>query len=131
MTPLSNTGWPTPDADDAGSVYKAALAAFFAGLDASAAVGPLSVKATTGLGVAVAAGVMAKADDTLFTYAGGTLTLGASATTHLWLTDAGVLASGASWPAAVAYVPLATVVTSGSAVTSVTDARVVFRSVQG
>ena len=97
-------------------------------LDGLAAIGALLVTPneapSTTLKVRVSAGTYVKADGTVGTYAGvANLTLSASSTTRLWLTDAGVLTTGGSFPT-TAHVRLATVVTGTATVTSVADARV-------
>jgi hypothetical protein len=90
-------------------------------------VQPTGIPNTT-LGITVAAGVFLDAARVLTSYAGGSITLAASSTVYVWLTDAGVLSSGTAWPTATNYVPLAVVVTGASTITSVTDARVPFFS---
>lgn len=80
---------------------------------------------STTLHVAVAAGYFVNAVGATVTYAGtASKTLSPSTTTYLWLTDAGVLTTGASFPADTNIVPLASVVTAGSTVTSITDLRI-------
>lgn len=95
-------------------------------LDGLESVGALRVVPTespsASLNVAVSGGRYAKADGTIGTYAGtGSFALTASVTNLLWLTDAGVLTRGTSWPAAF-HVPLASVVAGTTSLTSVTDA---------
>jgi hypothetical protein len=96
-------------------------------LDGLTALGALCVTTfehpSTTLKVAVAAGVFRNGAGVPTTYAGGNVTLSASTTTALWLTNSGTLTTGASFPS-TAHIRLATVVTGGTTVTSVTDARV-------
>jgi hypothetical protein len=111
-------------------------------LDGLNAVGGLAVRPaapgtaaplpSTSLNVNVGAGVFLNASLTLVSYAGTTgYSLSNNTTTRIWLTDAGSLASGASYPAATQIVRLATVVTSGGFVTAITDDRVPFLSFGG
>jgi hypothetical protein len=112
----SDTGWDVPINANADL------------LDGMAAIGGLCVAThespSSTLNVRVSAGSYVKANGTVGTFAGATsLTLPASSTVCLWLTDSGTLTTGASFPSA-AHVRLATVVTDGSTITSITDARV-------
>jgi hypothetical protein len=78
------------------------------------------------LNVVVRGGVYANASGALTTVAApGTVAIPTSATWYLYLTAAGVFTVGPSWPAPGAgrFVPLAIVTTSGTVVTSITDAR--------
>jgi hypothetical protein len=101
-------------------------------LDGLTAIGSLAVSATevpsTTLNVRVAAGLFKNSTGHIISYAGAlTFALVASATAYLYLTDTGTLTTGTAWPAAgTNFVPLAIVVTSGSAITSVTDQRLCF-----
>ena len=101
-------------------------------LDGLAAVGGLAVTSlempSASLSCRVAAGAYIKANGTVGTYAGGSPALPASATSYVWLTDAGVLSSGAAWPTAP-NLPLARVQTGASTITQVVDARVPYQSV--
>lgn len=90
---------------------------------------------STSLLVDVAAGLFISQVGTVASYA-GSLSNGvtASATTSVYLTNAGVLTlstSGFPAPGAALYVPLAVVVASASTITSITDARAVFAVVGG
>ena len=78
----------------------------------------------------VASGTYTKAAGTIGTYAGtGSFALTASTTSYLWLTDAGVLTAGASFPiSGTNHVRLAVVVAGSSSLTSITDARICFAS---
>lgn len=97
-------------------------------LDGMTAVGGLAVapKETPSvtLNVQVAAGGYKKADGTMGAFAGApSVALPASATTYLWLTDAGALTTGNAFPT-TAHVRLAHAVTSTSSISSVVDERV-------
>ena len=103
-------------------------------LDAVNAIGALAVTPTelpsASLRVRVAGGTFINASG-IYTAFGGSasLTLPASATTNVWLSDSGVLSSGPSWPAAgTNHVRLATVTTNITAVASINDQRAVLRS---
>ncbi len=96
------------------------------------AVAPSNPIAATGLPsnllVNVSAGAFVQAAGSIYAYAGATgVTLPASATTCLWLTDAGALTQGATFPAGN-IVRLASVTTSGTAVTAIVDKRVAIPS---
>jgi hypothetical protein len=100
-------------------------------LDGLAAVGGLAVTTleipSASLSCRIAAGTYLKSNGTVGTYAGGSLTLAASATLYVWLTDAGAAGSGTGWPAAP-YLPLAQVETGTSTITQVVDARAPYQS---
>jgi hypothetical protein len=100
-------------------------------LDGLAAVGGLAVTTlempSASLSCRIAAGTYLRSNGTPGTYAGGTLTLAASATSYVWLTDAGVAVSGTAWPSAP-YLPLAQVLTGASTINQVVDARVPYQS---
>ena len=97
-------------------------------LDAMTAIGslattPAEVPSAT-LSVRIAAGGYARADGTIASYPGaGAVAIPASSTTCLWLTDAGVATTGASFPT-TAHVRLAQVVSGPSAIVQVNDQRV-------
>lgn len=102
------------------------------GLDALAPVGALAVQLkevpSASRNVKVAAGAYIKADGTFASYAGtSSFAVTASGTRYLYLTDAGTLTDGSSWPG-TDHVRLAVVVTGGSTITSIADARAPFRS---
>jgi hypothetical protein len=101
-------------------------------LDALAAVGGLAVTTqempSASLSCQIAAGTYLKSNGTVEAYPGGSLALAASASSYVWLTDAGVAGSGTAWPAAP-YLPLAKVTTGTSTITQVVDARVPYQSV--
>lgn len=81
--------------------------------------------ASASLNVAVAAMTFVNQANAYATYAGGTLGVSPSSTTFVWLTDSGVLASGAGWPTAgTKHVRLAIVASGASTITGITDARV-------
>jgi hypothetical protein len=97
-------------------------------LDGISVIGCLLVTATeipsATLNVRVTGGSYMNANGTIGAFAGvATYTLPASATTYLWLTDAGAISSSASFPT-TAHVRLARVVTSTSEVLSIVDERV-------
>ena len=97
-------------------------------LDSLTAIGSLVVTATetpsATLNVRVTAGGYGMANGTIGSFAGAaTFAVPASATTFLWLTDAGVLTAGAAFPA-TAHVRLAQVVAGPTTITQVTDQRV-------
>ncbi len=97
-------------------------------LDGITAIGslivtPAEIPSVT-LNVRVSAGSYVKADGTVGAFAGtASYTLPASATTYLWLTDAGVLSSASAFPT-TAHVRLAHVVTGPTTVQSIVDERV-------
>ena len=82
------------------------------------------------LNVRVGAGIFRQAAGTIGTYLGiASYALPASQTTYLWLTDAGVLTTGAAWPTGgVNHVRLAAVTTGTAAITGIVDARLCFKS---
>jgi hypothetical protein len=97
-------------------------------LDGVAAIGRLLVTPTEApsatLNVRVTAGTYVKSDGSVGTFPGvGSYGLPASASTALWLTDAGVLSASATFPTTF-HVRLATVVTGPGSVQSVTDERI-------
>ncbi len=95
-------------------------------LDGLAAVGGLAVTTlevpSASLSCRIAVGTYLKSNGTVGTYAGGSLTLAASATVYVWLTDAGAARSGTAWPA-TPYLPLAQVQTGTGTITQIVDAR--------
>lgn len=127
-----NLGLPYNQAGDKN--WAAALITQITTLDALDVIGPLAVSLTenpsTTLHVAVAAGTFYNAKGVAVTYAGASsVTLTASNTNYLYLTDAGVLTHNTTgFPAATNIVPLATVVAGASTITSITLARVPFHS---
>lgn len=125
MNRTANAGLALPDLDT--SRWDQVLNANFALLDGLAPVGWLAVapaeSPSTSLNVAVAPGAFRNSARALIAYAGGNVALPASATTYLWLTDAGAVATGTAWPGSGPYLPLATVATGAAAVASVADAR--------
>jgi hypothetical protein len=107
------------------SVFQADLAT----LDALTPIGGLCVSPhevpSASLNVAVAAGNFRNSWGAVVTYAGAaSQAIAASSTVYLWLTNAGVLASGSAWPSGF-YVPLAVVVSGAGTITNIADARVV------
>jgi hypothetical protein len=100
-------------------------------LDALTPLGGLFARAaespSTTLNVNVTAGSFAQAAGSVLAFAGGTIAVAASATSNVWLTDAGVLAAGAAWPA-LPHARLAIVTAGPTAITSVVDARLAGRS---
>lgn len=129
-TYTSKVGFAKPANNDSG--WDTTLNADLDMIDALTPVGSLAVQLkevpSASLNVKVAAGSYEKADGTIVSYAGtSSFAVTASGTRYLYLTDAGTLTDGASWPA-TAHVRLAVVVTGGSTITSITDARIPFRS---
>ncbi len=103
-------------------------------LDAQTPLGALGCQPTTqpstSLYVKVAAGQFVNSTGAIVSFAGfASLLLTASATNYLYLTDAGaIVVDTTGFPASTFHVRIASVVTSASAVTSVTDARVALGS---
>ncbi len=102
-------------------------------LDGLAAVGGLAVTAlevpSSSLSCRVAAGTYMKSDGSAGTCAGiASLAVAPGATSSVWLTDAGVAASGPAFPAAP-HVRLAQVQAGPGSILQVVDARVAYRSV--
>jgi hypothetical protein len=114
------------------------LLAAFGLIDAAPGVGPFACTPTTvdaaglpnSLSVTVAPGVLVTSGNAAATFAGITVPIPASSTVNLWVTEAGGFAGGSPWPT-VPHVRVAVVVTGASAVTSITDARVLYRAVLG
>jgi hypothetical protein len=103
-------------------------------LDALTAIGGLAVTTTeypsSTLRVAVAPGNFLKSDDTVVSFGGAsTYAIPASSTVALWLTDAGVLSSGSSFPTTV-HLRLAQVVSGAASIAQINDERVPY-SVMG
>ncbi len=100
-----------------------------------AQLGNLAVKPaespSASLNIAVASGVYQKQDESVASYAGtSSFAVTASTTNLLWLTEAGVLTKGTSWPTAGTYhVRLAAVVAGTSTVTSIVSYLHIPRSV--
>lgn len=102
-------------------------------LEAMNALGSLCVTLaevpSASLNVVVAPGTFISSAGAYVSYAGATQAVTASTTTYLWLTDAGVLTTGAAWPGSgTKVVRLASVVAGTSTITSITDGRVPFVS---
>lgn len=74
------------------------------------------------LNVAVRSGSFISSSGAIVSYAGTNSYTLSTGTTKIWLTDAGVLTTGAAYPATT-YVPLATVTAGASTITTVTDDR--------
>jgi hypothetical protein len=83
------------------------------------------VKAATGLSVTINGGTFTNSQDLAVTLSPSGITVPASATTYVWVTDAGTFASGSSLP--VIALPIAAVTTSPSAVLSISDLRPRFK----
>src|SRR5579875_3642151 len=120
MPAIGDTGWAVP------------LNGNCALLDALAPVGGLAVTTkevpSASLNVTVAAGTYIKQDGTIGTFAGSTSQAIAASSTkvlYLDLTNAGALTVAASYPT-TAHVRLATVVTSATTISSITDNRQCF-----
>lgn len=113
----NDTGW--------GTTLNADLDQF----DALTPVGSLAVSLaevpSASLNVSVSSGRFRASTGLRVAYAGvASFTVTASVTTCLWLTDAGVLASGSAFPAdSVPHVRLATIVAGATTITSVADGR--------
>lgn len=92
------------------------------------AVSPASIDsamASDDLNIRVGAGSYAGADGAVLTYAGtASYAIASSSTRRVYLDAAGTLADAASWPTAW-HVRLATVATGASAITTITDERIV------
>lgn len=114
---ISDTGWNVPLNANIDSLEAAAP---LSGLVVTTAEVPSS-----SLYVSVAPGSYRKGSGSLGTYAGtGSQLIGNSVTRVLYLDSSSALHVGSSYPTSGAYVPLATVVTGNSTITSVTDNRV-------
>jgi hypothetical protein len=136
----ANLKLPVPQLNDLN--WHLPIQALIAGLDTIASIGPLAVTATapgltaalpsSSLGVSVAGGTFLNASGNTVNYSGsaGTLMI-ASSTTKLWLDDTGVLYTGSSYPSGTQFFPLATVISSTTAITSISDDRVIWRSYGG
>ncbi len=100
-------------------------------LDSLASVGGFAVTTlevpSASLSCRIAAGTYLKSNGTLGSYAGGSLTLTASASLVIWLTDGGTVGSGTAWPVAP-YMPLAQVTTAASTIAQIVDARVPYQT---
>jgi hypothetical protein len=83
------------------------------------------VKAATGLSVTINGGTFTNSQDLAVTLSPSGITVPASATTYIWVTDAGAFASGSSLP--VIALPIAAVTTSPSAILSILDLRPRFK----
>ena len=97
-------------------------------LDGLAAIGRLIATPTempsTSLNVRMTSGTYLKGDGTIGVFPGvSTYALPASSTSALWLTNAGVLSSSASFPS-TSHVRIATVITGSSSIVSIGDERV-------
>jgi hypothetical protein len=103
-------------------------------LDSLTPVGSLAVRMreipSTSLSVSIAPGHFRSMAGVYVAYAGATIALPPLATVSLWLTDAGVLATGSAWPA-TAHVRLAIVTVGAGTIATVADARVAFGSATG
>lgn len=101
-------------------------------LDGVQAVGALAARLaeipSASLNIKVGAGDYIAANGTIASFAGSaSFALTASGTRYVYLTDAGTLTDGAAWPGAD-HVRIAVVVTGGTTISSLADARVPFRS---
>lgn len=95
-------------------------------LDTLSAIRDLAVipaeRPSASLNVAVRSGSFVSSAGAVVSYAGTNSYTLSTGTTKLWLTDAGVLTTGAAYPATT-HVPLATVTAGASTITSITDDR--------
>ena len=101
-------------------------------IDGLAAVGGLAVtpaeSPSTSLACRVTPGTYLRADGSIASFSGSTsITLPASATTCVWLTDAGVPTLGATYPS-TPHLRLAQVQAGATTIAGVIDARVAYRS---
>lgn len=102
-------------------------------IDGANAVGAFATTTTeipsSTLAVAISGGTYVKADGITYAAYGGTssLSLSASSTTLIWLTDAGAIGTGASWPSGTPCLRLAVATTDASKVTAIADARTPYR----
>ena len=97
-------------------------------VDAMTAIGGLVVTPievpSASLHVRVSPGNYVKSDGTVVKFAGAaSFTVSASSTVYLWLTDAGVLVAGASFPT-TAHLRLAHAVVGATSVTQIVDERI-------
>lgn len=111
----SDRGWDVP------------LNATIDQLDAFTPIGALAVTETetpsTTLNVRVTAGTYQQSNGQIATYAGANpVAIAASSTVKLWLSDAGTLMSGSSFPA-TPHVRLATVTSLTSTISTIVDSR--------
>jgi hypothetical protein len=103
-------------------------------LDTVPSIGSLCVTQheypSTTLQINIAAGSFVNAAGAYMSFGGQTgFPVAASATTNLWLTDTGLLASGAAWPApGTNHVRLATVSSGATSINAIADCRTPFRS---
>lgn len=84
-----------------------------------------SVTAGTGLAVNIVGGIFSNSLDQPVTVASAGISVAASSSVYVWISDSGVITSGSLLPA-ISF-PIALVVTSPSAVTLITDLRPRFR----
>jgi hypothetical protein len=125
----TNLNLNKPADNDSG--WSTSLRADLDAIDALAPVGGLAVAiaetsggVSASLNVRVSAGKFRSASGALVTYAGtSSYGITTASTIYVWLTDAGVIASGGSFPTGVNIVPLAVVVAGATTITSITDAR--------
>lgn len=129
----TNQGWNQQATGDTN--WGQTLNTIIGDLDALGAIGPLSVRqaelpTSSSLNVRIAAGSFRKSDGTTVAYGGSTgVTMTASQTNYVYLTDAGVLTVNTTgFPASTNCVPLAIVVAGSATITSVTDARLAWIS---
>src|ERR1035437_704222 len=125
-TYTTRTALPKPADGDIG--WGATWRAQMDALDALQPIGALATKLTevpsASLNVAVAAGTFRSASGTVASYAGtGSVTLTASATNSIYLTDTGTLTVSTSGVSGGNIVPVAVVVTGVTTITSIADAR--------
>lgn len=125
-TLTTNTGMQKPATADRN--WDVPINANFDLLDGMSAIGGLAVTAaeipSATLNVKVSAGEFRRCDGTIGAYAGtSALAVPPSTSTSLWLTDAGALTSGPSFPS-TAHVRLAIISSGASSVTTISDQRV-------
>lgn len=129
-----NLGLGTPGAAD--RLYNLVIDPNWGIIDGLAALGPLSVITyeipSSSLNVSVAAGTYRISNGSDVTYAGTTgLAVTASATTKVWLDEAGTVHTGSAYPTSGPYLPLASVTAGTTSVTDITDDRRYLQCVGG
>jgi hypothetical protein len=135
-TYTANAGLPVPAFDDRN--WHLVLIAQAQALDASAPVGGFACQpasrdgsgAPNSLTVSVAGGAFLTALGVPTAAAAQSATVPPSATTLLWLDEAGAVHQGTVWPV-TAHLRVASVTAGASAVTAVADARTPYRAVPG
>jgi len=111
--------------------WDATLNANFDTIDGFAAIGPLSCTTTetpsSTLSCMVAPGSFLASTGVMVASPSQTFAAPPAGTTLVWITEAGVVGSGLTWPSAPAC-RIASVVSGPTSIISIADARLVFRS---